>query len=324
MKIKEVISEAGFLKGVGRALGGAATGVLRGLDYLGGGTGDVGTANQRAAFKQKQADKQFKQKVASYAQLGNLATQEFIQSLRQHGVDINRPESFNPAEIQQELKFFASHYFGSDTDTVIREYMRHQIDAEPLPNQINLQAIEHYLSTINGYRTEAITNRYQAARTVAMHNLAAQNKEKITAAQQQVEVEKLVAKIKHDEEVAAEEKRRYGQESAELAKRLIVNKKLYSDLTGRQPPSFVQQQQQPAPQQQQQQQPAQQLPTTPAGVQIIRNASRDAQGRPTPTVVRYKRQDFGLLDNGQWINIMNGKPIPASLAEFLQHELESL
>ena len=306
----------------GGALGAIAGSPLKALDWLGGGTGDVGTAKQRAANQQKQTDKKFKQQVASYAGLGHTATEEFLNSLRQHGVDITRKGSFDPAEIQQELKYFAEHFFGSDRDKVISQYVMHEIEAAPLPNQINPTTIQQYLETINQHRTAAITNRFRAARTVSMHNQAAQEKEIATKAQQQVDLEKIIAQIKKDQETAAAEKNRYGQMSADIAKRLITNKKLYQDMTGQQAPSF----EQPAQAQQTAQQPAQaqQLPTTPAGVQLIRNASTDRQGRPTPTVVRYRRQDFGLLDDGRWINIMNGKPIPTALASFLQHELESI
>jgi len=313
MKINDIVNE-GILGSIGH-------GLLRGLDYVGGGTGDVGTANQRAAAQQKQADKKFNQQLASYGKLGHTATVEFINRLRQHGTDISRAGTFNPAEIQQELKFFADHYFGSDADSVISQYVKHSLEAEPLPNQINPTTVQQYLDTINQYRTEAIVDRYKAARTVAMHKLAAQDQEKLAAAHKQVELDNLVAKIKHDEQVASEEKQRYGKESSELAKRLILNKKLYQDITGQAAPSFAPQQPAQATQQTQQ---AQQLPTTPGGVQLIRNASRDSQGRPTPTVVRYRRQDFGLLDNGTWINIMNGKQVPPTLASFLQQELESL
>ena len=91
-----------------------------------------------------------------------------------------------------------------------------------------------------------------------------------------------------------------------------MNKKLYSDLTGQQPPSFVQQTQQP----QQAQQPQQVV--TPGGVQIV---------SMNPIHMRYKKQDFILqtdqAGNEKWVNIA-GKDIPSTTADFLNRQLQSL
>lgn len=324
MKINEVIVEGigstlgNVAKGIGRGLGSAATGVVRGLDKLAGGTGDVGTASQRAAYQLKQADKNFAKQSAIMATLGDRAEDEFNKELRQRGINIAQPNTYDPNEVRQELQFFANEFFGSDTDRVVSEYVKRHIQDEPLPTNLNHTTINHYLNTINNYRTEAITSRFKAAHTVAMMRQAekdqAAQKEITTQAERQVEVDRLVAQIKQDQ-ANLNKLKQMGKDTAQTARKIATNTQLLNQLLGREPEPSTPAPTQPAA--------ANQPVTLPSGVQIIRMAGRDAQGRPTPTVVRYRRQDFGLLDNGQWINIMNGKPVPQTLASFLQQELES-
>jgi hypothetical protein len=65
-------------------------------------------------------------------------------------------------------------------------------------------------------------------------------------------------------------------------------------------------------------------PTTPAGVQIVKLAGRDQAGRPTPTTVRYRKQDYILTDAGAWIHVLTGKKVNPTLAHFLQTELDTI
>jgi hypothetical protein len=81
------------------------------------------------------------------------------------------------------------------------------------------------------------------------------------------------------------------------------------------------QQQQPASQQQQQstqqQQPApqQQAPLANTGVTVVQSS---------PLVLQYKKQDFALTNNGNWVNVMNGRPVNTALAQFLQAQADKL
>lgn len=65
-------------------------------------------------------------------------------------------------------------------------------------------------------------------------------------------------------------------------------------------------------------------PESAGGVTLIRTAGRDAGGQPTPTVVTYKKQQYALMDDGRWLNVINGKTVNTALASFLQTELESI
>ena len=73
MKVNEIISEGQVWngikqvgRGIGNVVGGAATGVVRGLDSLAGGTGQVGTKSQIAA---RNAEKKRKELARSDKQL---------------------------------------------------------------------------------------------------------------------------------------------------------------------------------------------------------------------------------------------------------------
>ena len=65
-------------------------------------------------------------------------------------------------------------------------------------------------------------------------------------------------------------------------------------------------------------------PESAGGVTLVRTAGRDSGGQPTPTVVTYKKQQFALMDDGRWLNVINGKTVNTALASFLQTELESI
>jgi len=87
----------------------------------------------------------------------------------------------------------------------------------------------------------------------------------------------------------------------------------------------------PPPQQPPQQPPPATLPISPAGVQIISMPSNTGGGGGTPTnlVVRYRNQDFILMDNPDpsqpdvWTNL-NGKPLSSALAKFLTDQISLL
>ena len=320
MKINEVVEgqiwngvkqAAGGLgsvvKGAGNVLGGIATGGVRMLDKAAGGTGRVGTSNQIAQYDLKQADKKFKQQQQIMGQLGDKAAQEFTIQLRNRGIDISKANSFNPQEIQAEMKFFAQEYFGSDTDKVVSAYVKHKIDDEPIPTTINPTTINSYFNEVNKFRTEATANRYKAATHVALMRQMQQDKEAqadiVNRADQQVQVDQLVAQIKSDES-RLNQILKTGQDASAIAQKVAGNKKLLQQLMGQVPDT----------------------PATPTATQDIGPLGGTGVSvvQSSPITLRYKKQDFVLDNNGNWYNVMSGKAANPALAQFLQAQADKL
>jgi hypothetical protein len=65
----------------------------------------------------------------------------------------------------------------------------------------------------------------------------------------------------------------------------------------------------------QQSAPQQQAPLTGTGVSVIQSS---------PLILQYRKQDFALTNNGNWVNVMNGKPVNTALAQFLQAQADKL
>jgi len=161
MKVNEVITEAGVWQGIknvgrglGRAVGGVATGAVKGLDILGGGSGDVGTATQRAqrrAAEEEEIENKIKEKLPVEA----LAT--FEQQMSEKGYNLNDPRTFNPQAMRQELKNFAVSFFAGGEERDIQSYIAQTVQFEPLPNQINRKTIRNYFNEITKIRANAFT-----------------------------------------------------------------------------------------------------------------------------------------------------------------------
>ena len=111
MKINDIIAEAGVLGSIGRGLAGAATGAVRMLDKAGGGDGtNVGTAAQRVAYTNKMKQTQ-NAKARAKANLPAAAFAEFNKALKQNNINLQNPQSFDPASVTDYLKSFAENYF---------------------------------------------------------------------------------------------------------------------------------------------------------------------------------------------------------------------
>jgi len=165
MKINDIIAEAGILGSIGRGLAGAATGAIRMLDKAGGGDGtNVGTVAQRAAYTNKIKQTQ-NAKARAKANLPAAAFAEFNNALKQNNINLQNPQSFDPASITDYLKSFAENYFavGDEyhnnnqlaTDT-IKAGVLQALNQIPLPTTINNISVQDYLEKANTRRTSII------------------------------------------------------------------------------------------------------------------------------------------------------------------------
>lgn len=69
------------------------------------------------------------------------------------------------------------------------------------------------------------------------------------------------------------------------------------------------------------------LTTLPSGVQVLHIGGKLPSGRPAPTVVRYKNQDYAKNEKGTWFHVQSGKPLAdrnPQLSQFLDMELSRL
>lgn len=160
MKIKEVVSEAGVLSKIGRGLAGAATSAIRMLDKAAGGTGDVGTQAQRDAYKKKEDRKEY---ARARATVGKAAFTEFVDSLEQNNVNLQDPNSYDPAAIGNYLKNFAQNYFavGDSYHTgaqqrAISAGVSQALEQIPVPAKLNNISAQDYLEKANTARTSII------------------------------------------------------------------------------------------------------------------------------------------------------------------------
>lgn len=149
MKIKEVVTEAGIL-------GSIATGAVRMLDKIGGGTGNVGTQAQIAARDKKEYAR-------ARATVGKTAFQEFADLLQQNKINLQDPRSYDPVEITDYLQNFARNYFvvgdryhNQDQQEAIKVGVLQALKQMPLPTTINNISVQDYLEKANTERTSII------------------------------------------------------------------------------------------------------------------------------------------------------------------------
>jgi len=81
------------------------------------------------------------------------------------------------------------------------------------------------------------------------------------------------------------------------------------------PTTSPQQQSQQSAPQQQPASPQQQGPLANTGVTVVQSS---------PLVLQYRKQDFALTNNGNWVNVMNGKAANLALSQFLQAQADKL
>jgi len=164
MKINDIIVEAGILGSIGRGLAGAATGAVRMLDKAGGGDGtNVGTAAQRAAYANKIQQTQ-NAKARAKANLPAAAFAEFNNALKQNNINLQNPQSFDPASITDYLKSFAENYFAvgdeyhttQEQQEAIRDGVKQALNQIPLSTTINNISVQDYLEKANTKRTSII------------------------------------------------------------------------------------------------------------------------------------------------------------------------
>jgi hypothetical protein len=160
MKVNEVITEAGVwqgIKNVGRGLGqiagGAATGVVQGLDMLAGGSGDVGTLKQRV---QRKLNQTIRDLAAVNRELPEQALAHFEARLGQDGIDLNDPTTFNPTLIRNFLPDFGFQFFAGGEDDATKVYISKTMEYEPLPSKIDSKTVLNYFKELTKIRSNAI------------------------------------------------------------------------------------------------------------------------------------------------------------------------
>ncbi len=160
MKVNEVITEAGVWqgiknvgRGIGQIAGGAATGVVYGLDRLAGGSGDVGTLKQRAQRKLNQTTKNL---AAVNRELPQQALANFEVQLSQSGIDLNDPTTFNPTSVRNSLRDFGLQFFAGGEDDAVKAYIVQTVQYEPLPSKIDGKTVLNYFKELTKIRSNAV------------------------------------------------------------------------------------------------------------------------------------------------------------------------
>ena len=143
MKIKDIVTEAGILNKIGRGLGKVATLPFKTLDAIAGGTGEVGTVNQRLASKKAKLDKQEALQTKADLMAVNQSYDNFIQFIENQGIRFNDPRTYTQESLANLLKGFALYFYGSDYTS--GPYIKNEIGKFPLPTQINPGSAEKYL-----------------------------------------------------------------------------------------------------------------------------------------------------------------------------------
>lgn len=161
MKVNEIVKEGQVFqgikqvgKGLGNVLGGAATGVVRGLDRLGGGSGQVGTRSQIAAYN---AEKKRKLLSKADQRLPQEALGQFEAELAQQGIDLDDAAGINPRQMGTMLQSFATRFFAGGESRDIQNYIIKTLPYEPVPTQFNRATIENYFGEIVKIRQNART-----------------------------------------------------------------------------------------------------------------------------------------------------------------------
>ena len=318
MKINDIIVEAGILGSIGRGLAGAATGAVRMLDKAGGGDGtNVGTATQQVAYANKINQTQ-NAKARAKANLPAAAFAEFNNALKQNNINLQNPQSFDPASITNYLKSFAENYFAvgdeyhttQEQQEAIRDGVLQALNQIPLPTTINNISVQDYLEKANTRRTsiiDIVDKRMAIEKSASPSDLM----QTAMANQPDAVLKNALGFFLKEKNPNPEVRAAITQIGAELVRRGF----------GRN--------QQPAPAPAASQQPAANQQTVPAqpvsagGVTLNRTAGRNNAGQPTPTLVTYKNQQYNLMDDGRWFTVF-GKPVNTATASFLQTELESI
>jgi hypothetical protein len=161
MKINDIIAEAGILGSIGRGLAGAATGAIRMLDKAGGGDGtNVGTAAQQAAYANKIQQTQY---AKARAGVPAAAFEEFNNALKQNKINLQDPQSYDPASITDYLKSFTENYFAAgdryhnaNQEKTIKVGVLQALNQIPLPRTINNISVQDYLEKANTVRNSII------------------------------------------------------------------------------------------------------------------------------------------------------------------------
>lgn len=160
MKIKDIIVEQGVWqgvktvgKGLGQIAGGVGMGALRGLDKLGGGKGQVGTAQQQAAYA---AAKQAKQMAQVGKQLPAKALAQFQAELSTMGIDLADARTVHPEQVERMLEQFALQFFGSGQPEGVMNYIMHHANSVPMPTVVNPKSAQEYLNRMNQLKQDAL------------------------------------------------------------------------------------------------------------------------------------------------------------------------
>jgi len=163
--VKQAASGLGSVaKGVGSIAGGVGTGLVKGLDILGGGSGNVGTVSQRAERNAKDEKKKFDAEIKLYdKQIPTYALTEFVNRLKEQQIDINNDKTYNRDDVLNQLKAFATEFYAADPGydeqtKTLNKYMAGKIDDEPLPNTINRQTVGSYLTALSHLKKIGLTN----------------------------------------------------------------------------------------------------------------------------------------------------------------------
>jgi hypothetical protein len=304
MKINDIIAEAGILgsigRGIGRGLAGAATGAVRMLDKAGGGDGtNVGTVAQRAAYTNKIKQTQ-NAKARAKANLSAAAFAEFNNALKQNNINLQNPQSFDPASITNYLKSFAENYFavGDEyhnnnqlaTDT-IEAGVRQALNQIPLPTTINNISVQDYLEKANTRRTsiiDIVDKRMAIEKSASPSDLM----QTAMANQSDAVLNNALGFFLKEKNPNPEVRAAITQIGNELVRRGFSRN------------------QQPAPAASQQ--PAGALS---ADVTVVSSS---------PVVLRYRNQDFALTDSDRWVRFGSNKLASPEMEAYLTRQLEKL
>jgi hypothetical protein len=173
-------------KGIGGVAAGVGTGLVKGLDMLGGGSGDVGTMTQRAERSARNEKKHFDAELKQYdRRIPTYAITEFINRLKEQQIDINNDKTYNRDDVLNQLRAFATEFYAADPGydeqtKTLNKYMLGKIDDEPLPNTINKQTVGAYLTALSHLKKIGLTNivgttrRMQSQQVVQRLNTLAQ------------------------------------------------------------------------------------------------------------------------------------------------------
>jgi hypothetical protein len=160
MKVNEIITEAGVWqgiknvgRGIGQIAGGAATGVIRGLDQLAGGSGDVGTLKQREQRKLNQTTRNL---ANINRKLPQQALANFEVQLSEQSIDLNDPTTFNPTSVRNSLRDFGLQFFAGGEDDDTKAYIAQTAQYEPLPGKIDRKTVLNYFRELTKIRSNAV------------------------------------------------------------------------------------------------------------------------------------------------------------------------